>query len=434
MTRLRYKFYFVLFFILLIIFISFSVIITLTANYNRNDVKKAYQDMILNSLNKDIVNYANSVYNIANALDKTDAYLDKGEKEEYMFEVLDGFNSGKMGFEIYVQNVFIYDDESVSVHTIFNSEYSSENNSENRYDATRLANDIFYPSYGLIKKLEMKNSALEVENFYSEKYKNTEKRTFYCVYNDKTDLIVTCCFYNSKVEKLASVYSEKSSAGDKGKVTLFLIVMILIIIIMFVLLCYIESLYYKNLEKQFLTEKLKTDEKYKELKKMAQIDPLTKCFNRKYLNEKMTFAFKNFKAGQLVSSAILFDIDNFKKINDTYGHAAGDEVLKKVSETVRNSIRQDDILARWGGEEFVVFFKYTYIRPAVIIAEKIRAAIEELVVSVPGNDIRVTVSVGVSHFKLVDSSPDECIERADDAMYQSKHTGKNKVTLYDKIE
>ncbi len=182
MTRLRYKFYFVLFFILLIIFISFSVIITLTANYNRNDVKKAYQDMILNSLNKDIVNYANSVYNIANALDKTDAYLDKGEKEEYMFEVLDGFNSGKMGFEIYVQNVFIYDDESVSVHTIFNSEYSSENNSENRYDATRLANDIFYPSYGLIKKLEMKNSALEVENFYSEKYKNTEKRTFYCVY------------------------------------------------------------------------------------------------------------------------------------------------------------------------------------------------------------------------------------------------------------
>ncbi len=165
---------------------------------------------------------------------------------------------------------------------------------------------------------------------------------------------------------------------------------------------------------------------------MSQIDALTKCYNRKYLNEKMVFAFKSFQAGHLVSSAILFDIDNFKKINDTYGHSAGDEVLKQVAETVRNCIRKDDVFARWGGEEFVIFFKFTNIRAALVIAEKIRAAVEALVVSVPGHDIKITVSLGVSCFKLVDSDLTECIERADDAMYESKKTGKNKVTLYSK--
>ena len=161
-------------------------------------------------------------------------------------------------------------------------------------------------------------------------------------------------------------------------------------------------------------------------------DSLTHLYNHEAFYEELEYYQKEFEKTHCPFSVIIADIDNFKKINDTYGHSAGDEVLKQVAETVRNCIRKDDVFARWGGEEFVIFFKFTNIRAALVIAEKIRAAVEALVVSVPGHDIKITVSLGVSCFKLVDSDLTECIERADDAMYESKKTGKNKVTLYSK--
>lgn len=146
----------------------------------------------------------------------------------------------------------------------------------------------------------------------------------------------------------------------------------------------------------------------------------------------MTPVFQNFIDGQLSSSLMLFDIDNFKKVNDTYGHSAGDAVLANVAQTVKNCVRKEDIVARWGGEEFIVFFKYTNINSALMVAEKIRASVENLTVVTPEHNIKVTISIGISRFKKTDSNPNDVIERADDSMYVSKNTGKNKVTLYTK--
>lgn len=131
---------------------------------------------------------------------------------------------------------------------------------------------------------------------------------------------------------------------------------------------------------------------------------------------------------------ILTDIDNFKKFNDFYGHQAGDYVLKEVAELCTGLIREYDLMARYGGEEFVFVLPETGEEEALIVAEKIRAAIEQHPFSYDGDDYRVTSSFGVAIFdgaaktKLFKKS--DLIERADKAMYTAKKKGRNRVEIF----
>lgn len=139
---------------------------------------------------------------------------------------------------------------------------------------------------------------------------------------------------------------------------------------------------------------------------------------------KEWFGFRNL-------SVLFFDVDHFKNINDTYGHATGDLVLQKISQAISDSMRQGDIVARWGGEELVVSMLGANEKDAKEKAEEVRKRIEDL--KFENDDMKFTVSVGVasSFGKL---TCDDLINRADIAVYKAKQNGRNKVVAYSEIE
>ncbi|MEZ0390739.1 MAG: GGDEF domain-containing protein, partial [Pseudobdellovibrionaceae bacterium] len=128
-------------------------------------------------------------------------------------------------------------------------------------------------------------------------------------------------------------------------------------------------------------------------------------------------------------SVLVFDIDFFKKINDTFGHAAGDYVLKSLADIVSHKmVRSHDYFARYGGEEFVIILHATPIKTAIEVAERIRTTIESNEFQFEGNKIPVTISLGVSSRNSNESDWSAFFQRADEALYKSKQSGRNKVT------
>lgn len=165
-----------------------------------------------------------------------------------------------------------------------------------------------------------------------------------------------------------------------------------------------------------------------ELERTVVIDHLTNLHSRNYLDEKTQSSMKEDEEGTF----ILFDIDNFKEINDTYGHQVGDEVLIQVADLIKESIRENDIGARWGGEELAIYLPKVTLETGRIIAERIVGKVAEC------SNPHITVSCGVSYWKK-DSldTYNYLFKRADEALYIAKGTGKNKVVpqkdIYGKV-
>lgn len=161
------------------------------------------------------------------------------------------------------------------------------------------------------------------------------------------------------------------------------------------------------------------------LEYLAARDPLTGLYNRRHLEERMALEMARLhRYGQGFSIA-LFDLDHFKHINDSLGHAAGDEVLKHVSGILEQSTRSVDFVGRFGGEEFLVCLPNTPLANARLTAERLRVAIAGSTLVLSGQEIRVTVSGGVSEVTQVDLAWQEVLERADTALYQAKASGRN---------
>ncbi|RIW30402.1 diguanylate cyclase [Bacillus salacetis] len=165
------------------------------------------------------------------------------------------------------------------------------------------------------------------------------------------------------------------------------------------------------------------------LKKLASYDGLTQVYNRTYFHEK---AESNLGTG--INSIILFDIDHFKKVNDTYGHEMGDIVLTQIAKTAKNLLKPDDFIGRYGGEEFIVFLKDREEIDAYLLADVIRKEIADNLVTSDNHVIRVTSSFGVSSIENNSSSANERIKeaagRADKALYTAKREGRNRVKTY----
>jgi diguanylate cyclase (GGDEF)-like protein len=161
-----------------------------------------------------------------------------------------------------------------------------------------------------------------------------------------------------------------------------------------------------------------------ELKILSNHDPLTRLYNRKKFNEFLSYEFSKFMRYNTIFSILIFDIDFFKRVNDTYGHNIGDEVLKKLSKSVEEYTRKQDAFARWGGEEFICLMPSTNLEEALIVGEKIRLLVEETVFDDVGH---ITVSVGVSEVLSLDDNTNVIIERADKALYRAKEGGRNRV-------
>ena len=126
---------------------------------------------------------------------------------------------------------------------------------------------------------------------------------------------------------------------------------------------------------------------------------------------------------------IYFDLDFFKKVNDTYGHNAGDFILKEISNLVKTNIRKDDIFCRYGGEEFVILLPNTDARTAYELAERIRSSMEGETFTFNGIDIKQTISLGVSQLDASMNDPKDLLDNADQKLYRSKQNGRNQVTI-----
>jgi diguanylate cyclase (GGDEF)-like protein len=167
---------------------------------------------------------------------------------------------------------------------------------------------------------------------------------------------------------------------------------------------------------------------YGNLGSAAHTDPLTRIYNKGYLLEALEAEFKRAKALHTDFSLIFFDLDHFKKINDTYGHDAGDYVLKELTSLIRSShLRPKDIFARYGGEEFVVLLANTGAKAATDLAERIRAAVEAHAFIYEGKRLPVTASMGIAELRAGVESAQTLLKAADKALYSAKSSGRNRV-------
>jgi len=172
-------------------------------------------------------------------------------------------------------------------------------------------------------------------------------------------------------------------------------------------------------------------EKNRQLERLATRDPLTGLYNRRYVEEKLEEETARARRYGPPLSVVVLDLDNFKEINDTLGHQAGDEVLIAVASSLRKDVRQVDVVGRIGGEEFIVILPNTPAASAITMGERIRGRIERLdtVLRPDGTPIRLTISGGIAQFRPDDPSPKEMVERADRTLYQAKREGRNRVLV-----
>ena len=169
-----------------------------------------------------------------------------------------------------------------------------------------------------------------------------------------------------------------------------------------------------------------------ELRRLSRQDSLTKLFNRGFWEKQTKQQFENLRRYQhYQATMVLFDIDDFKTINDTYGHLIGDAVIKKVAQIIREEIREIDIAGRYGGEEFAILFPHTELKDAIKVTERIRKKIEESGIEFGTQKIDFTASFGLSQYKEELKSTKEWINEADIALYTSKQHGKNQCTAFD---
>ena len=190
-----------------------------------------------------------------------------------------------------------------------------------------------------------------------------------------------------------------------------------------------QNLQITKLELQKTINKLKVQEK--ELKLLASTDPLTKLYNRRYFTEASEHILDLAKRNGKDLSIIMLDIDEFKKINDTYGHKIGDDTLVSFAETLKEHTRKSDVICRFGGEEFIILLPETDVNGATRIAQKIREVIEELIVKIDEKiELKFTVSIGLSQVNVEkEETIEAAINRADEALYSAKKSGRNIVKV-----
>jgi diguanylate cyclase (GGDEF)-like protein len=160
-------------------------------------------------------------------------------------------------------------------------------------------------------------------------------------------------------------------------------------------------------------------------------DGLTGMFNRRHLSDRLAQEVAYAVRHDTGVCVLLLDIDFFKKVNDTHGHLAGDEVLRRLAGLVGEQIRREDLLARYGGEEFVLVIREVPLASAGLLAERIRAAVERMEVPYEGKILRMTVSIGVASLAScgADRTPTHLLALADQALYRAKETGRNRVEI-----
>jgi diguanylate cyclase (GGDEF)-like protein len=177
------------------------------------------------------------------------------------------------------------------------------------------------------------------------------------------------------------------------------------------------------------------DEKQKLFHHQSITDTLTGLYNLRHVLDMGGRIFEQAKKNQNSIAILIFDIDYFKLVNDTFGHSTGDSVLRKLADICRQFVRETDLLARYGGEEFVVILPNTHLIRAMEIAERLRIGVETTAFDDGrGNTVHITISIGIACENNQELSFDAALKNADKALYQAKHEGRNRIAAHKNTE
>jgi diguanylate cyclase (GGDEF)-like protein len=172
-------------------------------------------------------------------------------------------------------------------------------------------------------------------------------------------------------------------------------------------------------------------QRFSSVKNMAIYDTLTGLHNRRYFEERLEGEAKKCFGNNIPLTLVMVDIDFFKKVNDTFGHTEGDQVLCKVASVLKACVRKKDTVARYGGEEFILILPETRLEESFVIAERIRRQVENTLFEVGKAQVHLTLSMGISNFPSHRvKSKEELTEMADQALYDAKRSGRNRVCIY----
>lgn len=171
-------------------------------------------------------------------------------------------------------------------------------------------------------------------------------------------------------------------------------------------------------------------QQHEELKNLAMSDPMTGLANRRCLKEQTTNLMASAKRHKFSIGVLMLDIDHFKQVNDTYGHDVGDNVIKAIADSIKNTARDTDITCRLGGEEFAIILSHSTSKQALIFADRLRERIKTLSFESERGFFGITISMGVS---VLDNNLDEALTKADKALYLAKNNGRDQVVLADDV-
>lgn len=174
----------------------------------------------------------------------------------------------------------------------------------------------------------------------------------------------------------------------------------------------------------------RVEQRTRELEQLASTDPVTGLNNRRELMRQLSDELSRAHRYERLLSVLMIDIDNFKSLNDTYGHQAGDHVLAEFADIFHNTCRSADIIGRYGGEEFVILAPETSLTQASQFAELLAKQVRARRIAFDNETISVSCSIGVTAIRQKDST-DQILKRADQTMYRAKASGKDKVVVYD---
>ena len=181
-----------------------------------------------------------------------------------------------------------------------------------------------------------------------------------------------------------------------------------------------------------LSMELKKASLYENVERLSITDGLTEVYLRRYFTDRLSEEVERAKRHNLKFAILMLDLDHFKKCNDTYGHMVGDVVLKETASTIKENVREIDLVARYGGEEFSILLPDTDKENALQVAERIRKAIESKTIVAYDEALKETISIGISIYPIDSQKIVDLINKADKALYRSKQNGRNRVTTFSK--
>ncbi len=181
---------------------------------------------------------------------------------------------------------------------------------------------------------------------------------------------------------------------------------------------------------QQLVSGLRRSVLYKRVQELAIVDSLTGVFSRRYAQGRLGEELQRSMKFRHSVSVLMIDLDNFKSYNDQYGHLVGDAILKDAAGTIKENIRQIDLIGRFGGEEFIGILAETDALGALLVAERIRRAVEEKKLKIYDESLRMTLSIGIASFPAHGQDSGTLIDKADKALYAAKNSGRNRSVIF----